>query len=58
MSVPKGALYVKQLVKRVFGEDKISEQHHKKNNGTSVVISSTKLCSVFEQFGTSKLVQR
>lgn len=43
---------VKQLVTKVFGETRISESVHKKNHGTSVVVSSTRLCRVFEQFGT------
>lgn len=43
---------VKYLVKKVFGETRISESIHKKNHGTSVVVSSTQLCRVFEQFGT------
>jgi Fe-S cluster assembly protein SufB len=44
---------VKRLIKLVFNEDRIRENHHKTNNGTSVVVSSTKLCRIFEQFGTS-----
>ncbi len=44
---------VKQLVKSLFKEEKISEQTHKTNHGTSVIVSSTKLCRIFQQFGTS-----
>jgi Fe-S cluster assembly protein SufB len=43
---------VKTLVERVFGEKRVREFHHSKNNGTSVVVSSVRLCRVFEQFGT------
>lgn len=43
---------VKRLVRKVFNEDRISESVHSKNNVTSVVVSSTKLCRVFQQFGT------
>lgn len=42
---------VKRLVQTVFGETRISESHHEKNHGTNVVISSTRLCRFFEQFG-------
>ncbi len=44
---------VKRLISSVFDETHISESHHKKNHGTTVVVSSTKLCRFFEQFGTS-----
>ena len=44
---------VKKIIKLVFNEDRIRESHHKINNGTSVVVSSTKLCRIFKQFGTS-----
>lgn len=43
---------VKALVVSVFGEDRVRETNHEKNNGTSVVVSSVKLCRFFEQFGT------
>lgn len=43
---------VKELVRSVFSKEKITESHHKKNNGTNVVISSVRLCRFFEQFGT------
>src|SRR3989344_4787152 len=42
---------VKRLLKNVFGIDKIHEFTHKTNNGTSVVVCSTELCRIFEQFG-------
>ncbi len=44
---------VKRLVQTVFGEDRISESHHARNHGTTVVVSSTRLCQFFQQFGTS-----
>ena len=44
---------VKYLLKKVFSEDHVHESVHKKNNGISVVVRSTKLCRIFEQFGTS-----
>lgn len=44
---------VKSLLKQVFSEDRVHESHHKANNGTSVVVRSTKLCRIFEQFGTA-----
>jgi len=43
---------VKKLVKDVFGESRVRELHHEKNNGTNVVVSSVRLCRFFEQFGT------
>jgi intein/homing endonuclease len=43
---------VKKLAESVFGETRISESHHKKNHGTSVVVSSTDLCKMFRRFGT------
>lgn len=43
---------VKKLLFSVFGETKIREIHHEKNNGTNVVVSSVKMCRFFEQFGT------
>ncbi len=42
---------VKTLLKKVFNIDKTLEMHHKVNNGTSVVVCSTELCRIFEQFG-------
>lgn len=42
---------VKTLVKSVFGETRIREMKHIKNHGVSVVISSVKLCRIFESFG-------
>jgi len=42
---------VKRLILEVFGETRISESYHKKNHGTNVVVSSTRLCRFFEQFG-------
>jgi len=44
---------VKNLIEKVFNEKRVQESVHKKNNGISVVVSSTKLCRFFEQFGTS-----
>ena len=44
---------VKHLIKKVFNIDKVLEMHHKVNNGTSVVVCSTELCRIFEQFGKS-----
>jgi Fe-S cluster assembly protein SufB len=44
---------VKNLLKKVFGEERVHESVHLKNHGTSVVVRSTKLCRIFEQFGTS-----
>lgn len=46
---------VKNLVNSIFQvkTQSIREVHHKKNHGTSVVISSTKLCRIFKKFGTS-----
>jgi len=49
---------VKKLLKLVFNEDKIRESHHKTNHGTSVVVSSIKLCRIFKQFGTSAASKR
>lgn len=49
---------VKELIKKVFHEDRVSESIHQKNHGTSVVVSSTKLCRIFEQFGTSSDTKR
>lgn len=43
---------VKQLISKVFNENRIRESHHAKNNGTAVVVSSVRLCRFFEQFGT------
>jgi Fe-S cluster assembly protein SufB len=40
---------VKSLLKQVFNETRFHEVHHKTNNGTSVVVRSTKLCRIFEQ---------
>ena len=42
---------VKSLLKSVFGIKKTIETHHKKNNGTNVVVCSTELCRIFEVFG-------
>ncbi len=42
---------VKRLLKKVFDIEKTLEMHHKINNGTSVVVCSTELCRIFEQFG-------
>lgn len=42
---------VKNLIRRIFDESRIKEIHHKKNNGTSVVVSSVRLCRIFETFG-------
>ncbi|MEK6914042.1 MAG: SufD family Fe-S cluster assembly protein [Nanoarchaeota archaeon] len=42
---------VKSLLKKVFNIDKTLEMHHKVNNGTSIVVCSTELCRIFEQFG-------
>lgn len=44
--------HVVSLVKNVFGEARVRETHHEANNGTSVVVSSVRLCRFFEQFGT------
>ncbi len=44
---------VKSLFKTIFQETKIREIHHQANHGTSVVVSSVRLCRFFEQFGTS-----
>ncbi|HEX7017755.1 MAG TPA: Fe-S cluster assembly protein SufB [Patescibacteria group bacterium] len=43
---------VKTLLKEVFGIDTFAESQHLKNNGTSVVVRSVRLCRIFEQFGT------
>lgn len=43
---------VKQLILEVFGEKSVRESHHQANNGTNVVVSSVRLCRIFEQFGT------
>ncbi len=43
---------VKTLLVEVFGSVPISESHHKKNHGTSVVVSSVRLSRIFQQFGT------
>ena len=42
---------VKHLLKKVFNIEKVLEMHHKKNNGTSLVVCSTELCRIFEIFG-------
>lgn len=42
---------VKYLLQQVFGIEKINEVHHKTNNGISLVVCSTLLCRIFEQFG-------
>ncbi len=42
---------VKKLFFTVFGETRVRELHHEKNNGTNVVVSSVRLCRFFEQFG-------
>jgi len=42
---------VKELLKKVFNEERVHESVHKKNNGTTVVVRSTKLCRFFTQFG-------
>src|SRR3989344_3085857 len=42
---------VKNLLKKVFGIEKVLDMKHKKNNGTSLVVCSTDLCKVFEVFG-------
>lgn len=42
---------VKQCLKKVFNLQKIYELKHKKNNGTSVRVNSTKLARVFRQLG-------
>lgn len=44
---------VKQLIHDVFGNVGVRESIHQKNNGTSVVVSSVRLCRIFEQFGVS-----
>jgi Fe-S cluster assembly protein SufB len=44
---------VKRLLKVVFGEERVHESAHVQNHGISVVVRSTKLCRIFEQFGTS-----
>ncbi len=44
---------VQQLISKVFHESRIRLSHHKKNHGTSVVVSSTKLCRFFQMFGSS-----
>ena len=41
----------KNLLKKTFNINKVLEVNHKKNNGTSLVICSTKLCRIFEMFG-------
>jgi len=43
---------VKKLFFTVFGETRVRESHHEKNNGINVVVSSVRLCRFFEQFGT------
>jgi len=40
---------IKKLLKKTFGITKISENYH--NNGTNLIINSTKLCRIFEVFG-------
>src|SRR3989344_3692558 len=42
---------VKHLLKKVFNIEKVLEMHHKKNNGTSLVVCSTELCRIFGIFG-------
>ncbi len=42
---------VKILLQKVFNIEKMQEFTHKKNHGTSVVVSSVELCRLFEQFG-------
>ncbi|MCB9801062.1 MAG: Fe-S cluster assembly protein SufB [Pseudomonadales bacterium] len=43
---------VQTLMEKVFGEHRVREVHHEQNNGTTVVVSSVRLCRFFEQFGT------
>lgn len=43
---------VTKLIETVFGETRVREVHHEQNNGTTVVVSSVRLCRFFEQFGT------
>lgn len=40
-----------KLIKEIFGVDKVKKVVYKKNHGTSVVVSSVKLCRIFENFG-------
>ncbi len=42
---------VKILLKKVFNIEKTLEVRHKKNNGINVIVCSTELCRIFEQFG-------
>lgn len=42
---------VKNIISKLFPKYKIHESHHKKNNGTNVVINSTELCRIFKHFG-------
>ncbi|MFT4311661.1 MAG: SufD family Fe-S cluster assembly protein [Candidatus Woesearchaeota archaeon] len=44
---------VKRCLKKVFGIKKILEMHHKKNNGTSLVVCSVDLARIFKEFGKS-----
>ena len=44
---------VRQLLKTVFNEERVHESVHKTNHGISVVVRSTILCRIFQQFGTS-----
>jgi Fe-S cluster assembly protein SufB len=51
----KEEAYIKDVcdcISQVFGEHRFSQVAHKKNHGISVVVRSTRLCRVFEQFGT------
>lgn len=49
---------VKSLLLSVFNETHFSEFDNKTNHGTSVVVNSTRLCRVFEQFGTSSSTKK
>jgi Fe-S cluster assembly protein SufB len=39
-------------LKSTFNEDRVSQVHHERNHGITVVVRSTKLCRIFEQLGT------
>jgi Fe-S cluster assembly protein SufB len=47
----------KSLLRSVFGVEKIIESEHKKNHGTSVVVSSVRLCRIFEKFGSKNYLK-
>ena len=49
---------VENLLKKLFKVKKVHKAEHKKNNGTSLVVSSVKLARIFEHFGKGSANKR